>query len=347
MALNHKLAHRFLITVLIFLIAFVLWMLRGMFLDIVLGGVIASFFYPVYKWSLKYFHNKHLAATVVTLAIALLVIVPFVNVLILLINRSIDAYSTYQPFRDQIAAQLSSANILKTFPFLKSIDVATYFTSVADLVKNFLVSASSTLVLGTAEFLTSVIIIFMVVFVLFIEGKNFARRIMNLTPLPNKYDLQLFQTFRDVSYSTVLATLIVAFVQGVIGGIGFWIAGLPGLFFGVLIAVFSIVPFIGTFLVWGPAMIFLLIQGRYIEALVILITGLVVSTIDNILRAYLIRGNLRIHELIVFLSIIGGISTFGFWGILIGPLAISFLFTVVNIYEKEFATELEMEQERK
>lgn len=345
MAHNNKLAHRFIFIILIALILFVLWMIRGMFMDIVLGGIIASFFYPVYKLSLKYFKNKRLAAILLTMVIALLVIVPFVNLMIVLVNRSINVYSTYEPFRDQIAEQLSSENVLKTFPFLKNINIATYITSVADVVRNFLISASSTLVRGTAEFLKSFIIIFMVVFVLFLEGKNFARTIMNLTPLPNKYDRQLFQTFRDVSYSTVLSTIAVALMQGAIGGLGFWIAGLPGLFFGVLISVFSIIPFVGTFLVWGPTLIFLLIQGRYVDALIVLITGLIISTADNVLRAFLLRGKLQIHELIVFLSIIGGVSTFGFWGILIGPLAITFLFTVINIYETEFALELEKDKE--
>lgn len=342
---NNKLAHRFIFTILILLIIFVLWMIRGMFLDIVLGGIIASFFYPVYKWSLKYFRNKGIAAAFVTLVIALLVIVPFVNLLIALINKSVETYSTYQPYTQQIVDQLSAENVLSRFPFLKNIDVADYLTSVADVVKNFLITASKSLVSGTADFLKSIIVIFMVVFVLFIEGKNFARKLMNLTPLPNKYDHQLFQTFRDVSYSTVMSTITVALVQGAIGGLGFWIAGLPGLFFGVLIAVFSIVPFIGTFLIWGPTSIFLLLQGQYVGALVVLITGLIVSTADNVLRAFLMRGKLRIHELIVFLSILGGVTTFGFWGILIGPLAISFLFTLINIYESEFALELEKEKE--
>jgi len=167
-------------------------------------------------------------------------------------------------------------------------------------------------------------------------------RIMHLTPLPNKYDREIFKKFRDVSYSVIVSTFITAIVQGSVGAIGFIIVGVPAFFAGVAMALFALVPYIGAAIIWLPTAIYLLVVGQTWQGIFLLVWGFgVVSVIDNLLRPYLIRGRAEVHPLIIFFSILGGIIAFGFWGMIIGPIIVAITFTLLHIYELEYGDVLE------
>jgi predicted PurR-regulated permease PerM len=347
MIANKKLPHVFLLTMLIVLLAVALWIFRPFLLEILLSGVIASFFYPMYKWLAKRLGHNKIASLITTLFIALIVIVPITNFFIYVINRAIEGYSSVAPYLT--SDFLNSLNINKYLNSkifsIGNFNLSDYVTTIVGGLNIFLVTLSKTILIGTRDFLISFVVILLTIFFLFIEGKNIARKVMNLTPLPNRYDQLLFKTFREVSYSTILSSFAVAIFQGVLGGVGFWIAGFPGLFAGLLISLASFVPYVGSFLIWGPTALYLLFVGNFFGAIILVIFGLVISTGDNVIRTFLIKGKSQVHELIVFFSIVGGIFAFGFWGVIIGPLLISLLFTVISIYELEFGEELEKERE--
>ncbi|MCC6638988.1 AI-2E family transporter, partial [Candidatus Falkowbacteria bacterium] len=119
------------------------------------------------------------------------------------------------------------------------------------------------------------------------------------------------------------------------------LVGLPGFFGGIAIATMSVLPYIGSFLVWGPVMIYMASTGAIPQAIILLVAGVILSTGDNILRAFIIKGKAQAHELLIFFSLIGGITMFGFWGIVLGPLIFSLFLTVLHIYEAEFGNNLE------
>jgi len=341
---NNKLSHGFLLSILVILGLAVAWMFRPFLIDILLAGVLASFFYPVYQFALKFLKHPGVASFATTFLMIAIVVIPVLVFFIYLINQSIDGYVSIKPFLEN-KDFLSSVtpNFIKDQNILNfnGLSIIGYIGTFAREINTFLLNISSLIVTETTRMITSFLIIFLTIFFLFIRGKEFATKIMYLTPISNKYDVLLFKTFREVSYSTIVSTFVVAVSQGLLGGIGFWLAGLPGLFAGVLIAASSILPYIGTFIIWGPVVGYLFAVGRFTDAIILLVVGLIISVTDNLIRAYMIKGKVMIHELIIFFSIIGGILTFGFWGIVIGPLLLSLLFTVLHIYELEFAKDLD------
>lgn len=167
-------------------------------------------------------------------------------------------------------------------------------------------------------------------------------KLMYLTPLPNKYDLEIFKKFKDVSYSTFVSTFVVAIAQGILGAIGFIIIGFPAFFAGIAIAFISILPYVGSVIITVPIAVYLLAIGNVWQGVFMLIWGLgVVANVDNLIRAYMIKGKSEVHPIFLIFSILGGIVLFGFWGVVIGPLVIALAITIIHIYELEYRGVLE------
>jgi predicted PurR-regulated permease PerM len=149
---------------------------------------------------------------------------------------------------------------------------------------------------------------------------------------------KLGKRFKDVTVSTVVGTGVVAAVQGGLLGIAFLIAGLPNaLFWSVVTMALAILPVVGSGLVWGPAVVVLIMQGRPAAGVLLAIWGVaVVGSVDNFIRPLIYRRFSAIHPLITLIGAIAGVGTFGLLGLLIGPLALSYLFELVRMYREEY-----------
>ena len=172
----------------------------------------------------------------------------------------------------------------------------------------------------------------------YVDGERWLKAIQNLLPLPERHSTAFFREFRSVAHAVFFGNIVTAIAQGVLGGIAFLIVGLPAaVLYGALIALAGVLPLIGAILVWGPAGIYLILQGRVAAGVFMIAWGvLVVGTVDNVLRPILTKGGLRMHPLLVFLSIFGGLGAFGFAGVLLGPLFAALFFAAVRIYAAEF-----------
>lgn len=175
-------------------------------------------------------------------------------------------------------------------------------------------------------------------FYFYVEGERWLRAVQQLLPLPERHSTAFFREFRAVAHAVFFGNIVTAMAQGVLGGIAFLVVGLPGaVLYGTLIAIAGVLPLVGAVLVWGPAAIYLISQGRVAAGIFMIAWGmLVVGTIDNILRPILTKGGLRMHPLLVFLSIFGGLAAFGFPGLMLGPLFAALFFAAVRIYATEF-----------
>lgn len=154
------------------------------------------------------------------------------------------------------------------------------------------------------------------------DGPAMLRRVEWLIPLDDEDSKAIVRRARDVTYATLYGTIAVALAQGLGMGIAFWALGIPGAaLWGVVTGVLAILPVVGPPFVWGPAALFLFLQDQLLRGLVLLGIGmLVVGTVDNLLRAFLVSERARLHPLVVFLSVIGGIIAFGAVGIIVGPV---------------------------
>lgn len=314
--------------------------------EILAAGILASIFYSPYKWVKDRFGGrKRLAATLMCVLVALLVIIPLANLIVYSAQRSVEAYEGVRQFIDE-----GKYAEWREHPLLNQVyyyvwaneNVRGVIIDIAQRANNVLASAAAALIKSTTSFFISLVLIILTMFFFFTDGRRLVERFMHLVPLPNKYNREIARKFRDVSYSTVVATFATAAAQGMIGAIGFLVVGVPAFFAGIIMAFLSLLPLVGPALVWGPVAIYLLAIGEIWQGIFLLVWGaVVVSLSDNVIRAYLIKGKAQVHPIFLIFAILGGISLFGFWGIIFGPLIISLAVTVFHIYELEYRKALE------
>jgi predicted PurR-regulated permease PerM len=179
-------------------------------------------------------------------------------------------------------------------------------------------------------------------FYFFRDGTILINRIKYLVPLPEEYEDALIARFVNVSRATIKGTLVIGLIQSTIGAITLWIFGVntPALWWVVMI-ILSLIPIVGAWAVMHPAALIQVLLGNVWQGVgIFLVTVLIISTIDNVLRPRLVGQFSGIHDLIVFISAFGGITMFGPLGVLIGPIIAAFFVTTLEIYSMEFRTHL-------
>jgi len=180
-------------------------------------------------------------------------------------------------------------------------------------------------------------------FFFYVEGETIVSEMKILSPLPKEYDDEFAAKFKDVINATFRGQVVTSLAQGAVTGIGLLIAGVPGsLFWGAVTAIASLLPFVGAALIWVPAVGYLYIDASmghrtYFGAIFLTIWCLVVvSTIDNIVRPWVMKDKAELPAIPLLFSVIGAMNAFGFVGLVIGPLVLSMLLTIVDIYKRSF-----------
>ncbi len=312
-------------------------------IELLVAAILTSIFYKPYQWlSRKLGGSRRIASFITCLFVVIIVIVPAINLIILAAQESIQAYQGVVEFFEDSESEEGFLGDLvlraEEYTGISSENLRGFVVEGAGRISNVLVDGAAAFTKGTIGFIFSLVAIVFAMFFFFVDGERLARTMMKWTPLPNKYEKEIFKKFREVSRSTVLATFATAFAQGLAAGIGFVIVGVPAFFLSVITAFLTLIPYLGSFLVWGPVGAYLLLTGSIWQGIFILVYGaLIINFIDNVVRAYVIsRGHSQAHPLFIIFSILGGIALFGFWGVIIGPLIISLALTIIHIYELEF-----------
>jgi predicted PurR-regulated permease PerM len=168
------------------------------------------------------------------------------------------------------------------------------------------------------------------------DGHKFLEMAMRICPLGRGRERILYERFLITARSTLKVTLIIGGVQGLLGGIVFFIAGIKGaLIWGLLMILMAVVPVVGCSIIWVPAGLLMLLSGHIWEGILILAFGfLVISTVDNVFRPILIGKDVEMHPLLIFLSTLGGIVLFGFSGFVIGPIITAMLIAIWEMYDE-------------
>jgi predicted PurR-regulated permease PerM len=163
----------------------------------------------------------------------------------------------------------------------------------------------------------------------------------SLLPLSVAATDRLFSRISDTIYATIYGTLAVSSAQGVLGGLMFWWLGLSApLLWGIVMALLAVVPVLGAFIVWIPAALFLVLEGSWGKALILTLWGMfVVGTVDNLLRPILVGNRLKLHTVLAFMSVVGGLILFGPAGLILGPLGLTVTTVLLEIWRGRIATE--------
>ena len=183
-------------------------------------------------------------------------------------------------------------------------------------------------------FFIDLFILLFSLFFMFRDGERIVRAVRHLLPFDPKIQDDVMHESRDLIFASVAVGLLVAAVQGALGATAFTIAGVhTPLFWGVVIAFFSFVPVVGSALIWVPISLWLIVSGHWGKGIVIIaICGGVAGVADNIIRPVLLRNRTRLNELLVFLSVLGGLQAFGLVGLVIGPAIIAAALGVFRVY---------------
>ncbi len=200
-------------------------------------------------------------------------------------------------------------------------------------------------ILNMPLILAKVFLAFIIAYFILRDWKLILKKITDLLPLRTKTIRRLIGDFGNITHTVIYAQLFVAFVQGVIGAIGFYLFGVPfPILLGVLVAFCSLIPTIGTAIIWAPAALFLILSGFFSHEYWVLGKGIglalygffIISTIDNILLAKIVHEKAKVNQIIVIIGVIGGASLFGFMGIFIGPILLPLLLTYFETFKERF-----------
>lgn len=316
----------------------------------ILAAVLAILAQPVFSFFTRRLgRRRSLAALLTVLAVIFFVIAPVVLLLSLLVNESLQAYQVVEKkitegALDRKAFAWLDEKQKRYFPSL-SVDLSDVSKSAAGIagkVSNTLILMAKDLLQGLSSAIWQFVLMLVALFYFLRDGDKVIRYIMHLTPLPSSLETEIGDCFKDVSRSAFFGTFLTAMIQGCLGGIGFLIVGLPPFVWGVVMAFFSMVPLVGTALVWLPASVVLFATGKVFGGAFLICWGiLVVGASDNFLRPMLMRGKSELHPMLIFFSLLGGLAAFGFLGVILGPLSVMLLISLLQAYEEAAHARLE------
>ncbi len=315
---------------------------------IVAAAILAALFKGTYHEFEKWFHgHRGWSAFLTCLLVIIIIITPVFVVLSLAINeanilyRTLGEESALEKIIDSSLSAVRDIPYLSTFFDMQTLNQEEILSDIKQFSQNAL-GLLQAAYQGITHFVFWVFVMFFTLFYFLIDGKRALRYLMQLSPLRNEHDALLIKKFVSISRATLKGTLVVGVIQGLLGGITFWIAGIPSpAIWGLIMVLFSIIPMVGTGIVWLPAGIIMLLLGHFWQGIFILSVGMgIISVIDNILRPKLVGKDTQMHPLLVFFATLGGISFFGLPGFVIGPIIISLFMALGEIYSIEFREQL-------
>ncbi|GGF59461.1 AI-2E family transporter [Azorhizobium oxalatiphilum] len=317
-----------------------IWLLLPFYGAVLWAVILAILFNPLQRWLVRILNgHENLAAALSVLACICIVVIPGSMILASLAQEATSVYqrlSTQEFNAADMAARARDAlpgfvrDMLPEFNLDTLRDIQGRLVSILGQTSQIIATQALSIGQGTAQLFVSLGVMLYMLFFLFRDGPSLAGRIRRTSPLSPHHTDSLFTKFSDVVQATVKGNVIIAAVQGAIGGVAFWALGIEGaLLWGVLMAMLSLVPAVGAALVWAPAAAYLLFSGQYVKGIILLGIGVfVIGLIDNLLRPPLVGKGTRLPDYVVLVSTLGGLSLFGVNGFVIGPL-IAALFVAV------------------
>jgi predicted PurR-regulated permease PerM len=344
MAENHSSGERF-TTILFYgvliLLAYLLYRVFEPFL-VPLGwaGVLVVVFYPLHA-RLERRLGKTRAAALSTAGVTLILIVPALLLGSLFVREGVGAVRSIQ--QTVAAGQVSRMEHAWQWIELharigdsedSNAHLPAMVKNYAERAVEYLASQLGVVLRNTALFFFDLFVTLFALFYFFRDAGKLVKGLRRLLPFDEQHRERMLEEARELIYASVTTSLLIAGVQGVLCGIGFAVVGLQAaVFWGVLMAFTSLVPIVGSALIWGPAAIWLVATGHIWRAIVLLAICAGLSTlVDNFLRPILISGRTRLDGLLVFISVFGGIAVFGALGLVLGPMVVAMAASLFEAY---------------
>ena len=309
------------------------------------SSVIAILFHPLHSFLLKKFNGKkNLAASITVILVTLLVVLPAIFIATTLVKQGVEIYKQLES--QEINPRQLTEQAIQAIPQAESFlarfnidpsDLKDKVTNISTSAAKFITNNFFSFGQDTMHFFINLGLFLYVSFFFIRDGKSISRRIFDSIPLSPQRNKLIFIKFREVTRATVKGNLVIALIQGTLGGIIFAVLGLPAaLLWGVLMVLLSLIPVVGASLIWLPAAVIFISSGELIKGVILIFFGvIVIGLIDNILRPILIGKDTKLPDYLVLLSTIGGLTLFGMNGFILGPLTAALFVTMWSLFEKD------------
>ena len=307
--------------------------------------------YPIYRWVLTHLHGRaNSAAAIMTIAVLMLAVAPAAYFVFALVHESMAAYENVAQWL-RADGLTQAAEYISTFPLIgvhsqewlgrlivhREEFEASIMTG-GRAVSGFLLAQAADVAKNALLIATDFLVMLFTLFFLFRDGRRLFERLYRAVPLNPDHKAKLFERMRTTIVAVVSGTLLTAMAQGIVSGLAFWLLDVPfPVFLGALSALLSLLPFGGTFFVWGPVALYLFVVAPVWKgAVMIAVGGGLVGLMDNILQPYLIGSGTSLPVLALFFASVGGLAYFGFIGLFLGPILLAIAMAAFQIYEEEY-----------
>ena len=316
------------------------WLMLQPFVNVVLWATVLSVvFYPLHKRIHERVRNASGAAALSSLLVVVLILLPATFITIAVVRELAGA-------ADNVQAGIQRLSNVSTLPGVGWLMAKTqgYITLDMEAAQKFLADRAQTLAAGLAAStlvvvggavgaVVQMVLVIFTLFYLFRDGERIRHAVYGLLPLERVQMHDIAVRTKEVIAATIYGVLVISAIQGTLGTFIFAVLGLPSpLLWGVVMFFLSMIPMAGAFLVWVPAAIFLGLTGEYVRAVILVIWGLlVIGSIDNFLSPRLVGRRARLHELLIFFAVLGGLQVFGVLGLVLGPVVVAVTLALIEM----------------
>jgi predicted PurR-regulated permease PerM len=315
------------------------WRIIAPFLDVLMwAAVLVTVFHPVHRRLLIRLRHPGWTATVSTLLVIVTILGPVTLITLAVVDEL-----------RNIAGNLGT-NQVRIFDFdspvlgpwlrwldqyvdIERLQSPAFLRSTLERWTGTLANSTIGVVGGAVSVVVQMLLVVFTMFYLFRDGDAIRRAVFAMLPLERSQTRDVVARTKEVVGATVYGVIVIALIQGSLGAFIFWALGLPSpLLWGVVMFFLCMIPMAGAFLVWAPAALFLAVTGAWTRAIILVVWGvLVVGSIDNVLSPRLVGQRTRLHELLVFFSVLGGLDVFGVLGVVLGPVIVAVTLAIIEM----------------
>ncbi|MGJ8672312.1 AI-2E family transporter [Rubritalea sp.] len=335
-----------------------LFMVKDFIMPLLLAGIFAGLLRPVYRRVRILFKGKEALSSIVTIILAMLLVgLPLIALGSVVVGQaykvSESAFEWLQSQAEHTSIEERGAWFVHKFPeaaeFLPEQEkLVGMLGQAASKVATVFMKSLTSMTTGAAAFFLNCFVMLYGMFFFIIDGPKLVKKMMHFLPLSAEHQEAMLGRFLQVTRATLKGSVVIGFIQGAMGGVGLYFAGIEGaVFWSAIMMVLSVIPGIGTPLIWGPAVIWLLIRGDYTAGVLLFAWSAgVVSSVDNVLRPALVGKDANLPDIYILIGTLGGIFMFGAVGLIIGPIICALFVTVWNIYGVVYEGMLEENSEQ-
>lgn len=343
---NNNFSKNFFLGAFLVLIALTAVLIKPLLVALITGAVLAYVFHPIYKKLEVKLKSKTVAASIIIILLIFLLAIPTYFIANAMTKEGytlfLNVKKTLQPGAISITDCAKNPKLFCEFSnkivnSLQDPQVKFYLEDASSKFSNYVISETSKFIINLPTMIMGIFVMLFTIYYLLKDGVNFIHKVKYSIPLKRHHVDHIIKEFDNFTYATIYGNFFTAIAQGLVGGLVFYILKIQTpILAGLAMGLFSVIPYLGPFIIWLPVSIGLLLSGEVGKAIILFLAGtFIISIIDNIVKPEIIGKKTKLHPAAVLVGIIGGIASFGPIGILAGPLIISLLLSFIEVYYKE------------